>query len=175
MKDAKNLFQTERLIIVRAKEEDLSRIIEMEKAEDNKKFVWSETYEEHKLEIVDPNYELVLIKANNNKKIIGFCLLCLDFESKKCELKRIVIEDKGKGYGKETLKGILKYVFDSLDMNRFCLDVYQDNIIGIRLYESMGLYCEGVLRQNYKSERGYLDQIIYSLLREEYEKENNKL
>ena len=30
------------------------------------------------------------------------------------------------------------------------------------------MHRDGVLRQNYKSERGYLDQIIYSMLRSEY-------
>ena len=31
-----------------------------------------------------------------------------------------------------------------------------DNEIGIRLYESLGMHRDGVLRQNYKAERGYL-------------------
>ena len=30
------------------------------------------------------------------------------------------------------------------------------------------MHQDGVLRQNYLSDRGYLDQIIYSLLRSEY-------
>lgn len=43
--------------------------------------------------------------------------------------------------------------------------------VGIILYEKLGMHRDGVLRQNYKAERGYLDQIIYSLLRSEYVKQ----
>ena len=52
--------------------------------------------------------------------------------------------------------------------NRLWLDVYPDNAVGINLYESLGMHKDGILRQNYKAERGYLDQIIYSILRSEY-------
>ncbi len=31
------------------------------------------------------------------------------------------------------------------------------------------MHRDGVLRQNYLSDRGYLDQIIYSMLKSEYE------
>ncbi|GAB1456489.1 MAG: GNAT family protein [Spirochaetia bacterium] len=89
---------------------------------------------------------------------------------------RIVITGKAKGFGKETIKRVITYAFESLKMNRFWLDVYPDNYDGIKLYESLGMIREGTLRQNYKSERGYLDQIIYSLLETEYNelKQNNK-
>lgn len=75
---------------------------------------------------------------------------------------------------------LIKLAFEKLDINRFWLDVYPDNIYGIQLYESLGMHRDGVLRQNYKAERGYLDQIIYSMLRNEYFKfdksefENNR-
>ena len=52
--------------------------------------------------------------------------------------------------------------------DRFWLEVYPDNLYRIKLYESMGMHRDGVLSQNYKSERGYLDQIIYSMLKGEY-------
>ena len=46
-------------------------------------------------------------------------------------------------------------------------DAYPDNTIGIKLGESSGLRPDGILRQNCLSDRGYLDQIIYSMLKEE--------
>ena len=64
---------------------------------------------------------------------------------------------------------MIEYAFEETQTNRLWLDVYPDNPAGIHLYESLGMHRDGVLRQNYKAERGYLDQIIYSLLREEYE------
>ena len=68
------------------------------------------------------------------------------------------------------MEGLVKYAFEETETNRLWLDVYPDNISGINLYESLGMRKDGVLRQNYKAERGYLDQIIYSMLRSEYER-----
>lgn len=69
---------------------------------------------------------------------------------------------------KESMIALIKYAFHETNTNRLCLDVYPDNEIGIKLYEGLGMHRDGVLRQNYKAARGYLDQIIYSILREEY-------
>ena len=68
------------------------------------------------------------------------------------------------------MEGLVKYAFEETETNRLWLDVYPDNISGINLQESLGMHKDGVLRQNYKAERGYLDQIIYSMLRSEYER-----
>jgi RimJ/RimL family protein N-acetyltransferase len=84
------------------------------------------------------------------------------------ELRRIAITEKGLGFGREAMEAIMAFAFRELGTNRFWLDVYPDNLIGIRLYESLGMHLDGVLRQNYKSSRGYLDQIIYSMLKTEY-------
>ncbi|MCA1011776.1 GNAT family N-acetyltransferase [Halobacillus halophilus] len=175
MTKSKRLFQTERLIVDRANHNDISKIIEMEEAEGARDFVWSGTYDEHKLEVDDPNYELMIIKLENKDDPVGFSLSRLDFQSNKWELKRIVITKKGEGYGKEILIGLLKYAFETLAMNRFWLEVYLDNVVGIKLYEKVGFYREGVLRASYKSERGYLDQAIYSMLREEYKQRQSNL
>ena len=67
------------------------------------------------------------------------------------------------------MAALLRFAFEEMETNRFWLDVYPDNLVGIKLYESLGMHRDGVLRQNYKAERGYLDQIIYSMLRSEYE------
>nr|MBK5234863.1 GNAT family N-acetyltransferase [Clostridium sp.] len=95
-------------------------------------------------------------------------MIKLDFKSEIFELRRIAISHKGLGYGKESMIALLKYAFEERNVNRFWLDVYPDNVIGIKLYKGLGMHRDGVLRENYKSERGYLDQIIYSMLKREY-------
>ena len=37
------------------------------------------------------------------------------------------------------MKALLKHAFEEMNINRFWLDVYPDNIFGIRLYESLGM------------------------------------
>ncbi len=101
--------------------------------------------------------------------MVGYALIRLDFKSFIFELRRIAISEKAVGFGREAMEALLKFAFEETETNRFWLDVYPDNLIGIKLYESLGMHRDGVLRQNYKAERGYLDQIIYSMLRREYE------
>lgn len=159
---------TSRLNIKEANERDIETIIKIESHEDNRDFLWVGTYEEHKAEIEDPNHFLWVFRLKDSERVIGYALARIDRKSEIFELRRIAITDKGRGYGKEAMKAIIKFAFEDFGANRFWLDVYPDNTIGISLYEGLGMHCDGVLRQNYKSDRGYLDQIIYSLLRCEY-------
>lgn len=162
------MIDTERLLIVEAVESEIGTIMEIESHKDNRNFIWIGTYEEHKAEIEDKNHLLLVFKHRENLDIVGYALIRLDYKSEIFELRRIAISEKGNGYGKEAMLAILKYAFDDRNTNRFWLDVYPDNTIGIQLYESLGMHRDGVLRQSYKSERGYLDQIIYSMLKSEY-------
>ncbi len=162
------MIETKRLYITGAIESDIETIIELESHKDNRNFIWSGTYEEHKAEIEDKDYLLFVFKAKEGNATIGFALIKLDFKSEIFELRRIAISQKGMGYGKEVMMALLKYAFEEININRLWLDVYPDNVIGIKLYEGLGMHRDGVLRENYKSERGYLDQIIYSMLKSEY-------
>jgi len=159
---------TERLSIVDAAESDINMIIEMETHPDNRDFIWQGTYEDHLSEINDDQHLLLVFRRAEDDTPIGYSLSRVDFQSEVYELRRLVIADKGKGYGRETLEAHLKYAFEVLKVNRFWLDVFPDNLVGIKLYESVHMHRDGVLRQSYKADRGHLDQIIYSILKEEY-------
>ena len=162
------MLETKRLVIAEAVEADIEWIIAQESDEENRKFVWIGSREEHRAEIADPAHLLLVFREKDDGEKVGYALVHLDFKSERFELRRIVIALKNRGYGRESIEALMKYAFETLRFNRFWLDVYPDNTMGIALYESLGLHRDGVLRQNYKSERGYLDQIIYSMLREEY-------
>lgn len=163
------MIETKRLKIIPAKKTDIETIIEIENHPDNREFIWQGTYEDHLSEIFDPDHLLLKFVERTSENIIGYALIHLNLSSNIFELRRIAITEKGQGYGRETMEAIISYAFDKTRTNRLWLDVYPDNTVGIKLYESLGFVREGVLRQNYKSARGYLDQIIYSILREEYE------
>lgn len=162
------IFETERLKVYNAKKEDIDIIIDIENHKDNRDYLWQGSYKEHLNEINDKSHILAIVKKE--KDLIGYFLAKIYRKSDVFELRRIAITEKRKGYGKELIKAIIKYAFEELFINRFWLDVYHDHLVGIRLYESLGMQKDGVLRQNYKEERGYMDQIIYSILRSEYER-----
>lgn len=167
------MIETKHLYITNAIESDIKTIIEWENHKDNKKFVWSGTEKEHRDEIKDKDYLLFIFRRKKDDLNMGFALIKLELKSQTLELRRLVISHKGMGYGKEVLSALFKYAFEELDINRFWLDVYPDNFIGIKLYEKFGMHRDGVLRESYKSEYGYLDQIIFSKLKNEYFKEKN--
>lgn len=165
------MIVTERLNIVEARESDIPAIIELEEHKDNRDYLFIGTYEEHLEEIKSPNYLLLVFKKRENDKIVGYAFAQLDFKSDKFLLRRIAVSEKGVGYGKESLAALIKYSFEEMNMNRFWLDVYPFNKRGIHLYESLGMKRDGIMRQNHKDERGYLDQMVYSILREEYKED----
>lgn len=168
--EIKTIYKTERLSIDEARDVDIYRIMQLEEDPDNSDFIWVGTYDEHLAEIHDPNHRLYVFRILGEDEVMGYALIRLDFKSNIFELRRFVIDKKGMGYGKEALKGLLDHGFLDLNTNRFWLDVYPHNEIGIKLYEGIGFHCDGVLRENYKAKDGYRDQIIYSMLRCEYEK-----
>ena len=161
------LFQTKRMIALPAEAKDIPFIIYMENDPANRNFIWQGTEEQHRAEIADPAHILAVFRGEDGRNI-GYMLCHLDRKSEVFELRRIAIDAKGQGYGREAMEGTMRFAFETLRINRFWLDVYPDNAVGIRLYESLGMHRDGMLRQSYKSERGYLDQIIYSMLKGEY-------
>ena len=154
--------------ILEATFEDIPAIIALESHKDNRDYLWIGTEEEHREEIEDTNHLLLIFRKKDNSDIVGYALVRLNRKSEIFELRRIAISEKRKGYGREAMEALLKEAFENMGINRFWLDVYPDNVFGINLYESLGMHRDGVLRQNYKAERGYLDQIIYSMLKSEY-------
>lgn len=168
MDKLEKLFETKRLNIFEAVEFEIDRVITMEEDPENRNFIWQGTYEQHLEEIGSDSAYLLTFKKKEDDQLVGYCLIRFDKSSEVFELRRIAITEKGKGYGREIMEGILKFCFEDLKMNRFWLDVYPDNEIGIKLYTSLGLFHEGTHRQSYKSERGYLDQMVFSMLRDEY-------
>ena len=61
------------------------------------------------------------------------------------------------------------YAFETLNLNRVWLHVYEYNERGIRAYEKVGFKREGVLRQDRYHAGRYWDTITMAILREEWE------
>lgn len=165
-------IESPRLFMYDATKEDIKLIMHMEQSHANNRFICMGSEEEHRKEVDEADYMLLLFREKSDDRVMGYALIRLDFKSNVFELRRIVITEKAKGYGREALKAIIRYAFSETNTNRFWLDVYTEHTVGIKLYESLGMKKDGVLRQSYLSDRGYLDQCIYSILREEYKEED---
>ncbi len=170
----KPIIATERMDICLAQDGDIHQIMVLEEDEENRRFIWQGSYEEHLREIESEDTYLLTLKKKSCEGLLGFALCSLDKRSDSFELRRIAVSEKGRGYGREAIRGIIDYCFNSLESNRLWLDVYPHNEVGIHLYRSLGMTLEGRLRQSYRGADGYLDQFIFSILREEYRKEKIK-
>lgn len=84
------------------------------------------------------------------------------------EFRRIVITEKGRGYGREALRRVKSMAFGELKAHRLWLDVKEHNFRARHVYESEGFVVEGKLRECLKSEDGYESLVVMSILRDEY-------
>ncbi len=74
----------------------------------------------------------------------------------------------GDGLGTEATRVLVRWAFDTLNLNRVFLRVYADNARAIHCYEKVGFRPEGRLRQDRFQEGRYVDTVIMGLLREEH-------
>ena len=75
---------------------------------------------------------------------------------------------RGKGYGSDTLKTLINYGFNDLNLNKIWCEVYENNK-AIEIYRKIGFKDEGILRQQVYKNGKFLDSYILSMLRSEYE------
>ena len=86
----------------------------------------------------------------------------------------IMLGDKSiwnQGYGTEVMQLLLKHGFESLNLNRIQLHVYEANIWAIRAYEKVGFIHEGRKREAHYKNGKYEDILLMSVLRKEWNKE----
>ncbi|MFH2040274.1 MAG: GNAT family protein [Chloroflexota bacterium] len=112
------------------------------------------------------------IQDGENWRMIGDCGFHNISQINRSAEVGIFIGDKvlwNKGYGTETMQLLLKYGFESLNLNRISLVVYDDNPRALRAYEKAGFVLEGRRRQaKYKHGR-YGDELLMSILRSEWD------
>jgi RimJ/RimL family protein N-acetyltransferase len=84
----------------------------------------------------------------------------------------ICIGDKAawsKGYGSEATRLVVRHAFDTMNLNRVWLHVYEYNPRAARVYQKVGFRQEGRLRQDTFRDGRYWDTVVMGVLREEWE------
>lgn len=142
--------QTEKISIKKTDFKDLNKIIDFEK--ENSQFIQQYDISEH-TEILKNECHLSIFKKENNKLIGHIILTGISDQKKSVEFKRIVISEKGFGYGKDSIQLIKKICFERYNANRIWLDVYSDNKRAIQLYESQGFLKEKIIQEKERSLR----------------------
>jgi diamine N-acetyltransferase len=84
----------------------------------------------------------------------------------------IMIGDKeywNRGFGREVMKLMLRHGFNTLNLHRIWLRVFEHNLRGIKAYEHAGFIHEGRLRQDAFRNGKYCDLLVMSVLRTEWQ------
>jgi len=74
------------------------------------------------------------------------------------------------GFAKEASRLILAYAFNDLGLVKLRSQTHSKNPASIRLQESLGFVQEGVLRREVYVRGEYVDDLLYGMLKEEYDK-----
>ncbi len=149
---------------------DLDRILDMEKDPSNSSFIFPNSKRDHIDMIRDEHIAHLLIRSEQ-QDVVGFCILAgLKKEARSIELRRIIIQEKGKGYGRKAIRQLKQHCFVTLKAHRLWLDVFAFNERARALYRSEGFQEEVVLRASVRVEDRFEDLIIMSILEDAYAK-----
>lgn len=78
-------------------------------------------------------------------------------------------QHRGKGYGVDAMRLLLRFAFHELNLHRVYLTVFSYNTPAIRLYEKLGFHQEGVYREHILRDGQAYDMLLYGLLAKEWQ------
>ncbi|WP_242968422.1 GNAT family N-acetyltransferase [Clostridium combesii] len=81
---------------------------------------------------------------------------------------------RGKGYGTEAMRILLRYAFLERRLNKFNASVLDGNIGSTTMLKKLGCQQEGVRRQVVYTDGRYMDEILFGLTKDEFIK-NEKI
>jgi diamine N-acetyltransferase len=153
---------------------DLDAVIAIETDAQNLPFItpWDRT--QHEAAIRIPDFRHFIVEAGPGFERGGFVILqgCRN-PHRSVELKRLVLQPKGRGLGRTCVRHLKRMAFRDLHAHRFWLDVKSLNTRAQHLYLSEGFVEEGRLRESVRISSdladGYDSLVVMSLLDREYQ------
>jgi len=161
----------ERIYMRAMEKEDLGAILEWVNDPEMRHLTQKEEFPVSRLrgeELFEKDKIFFAICLNDNR-LIGF--LNLTINQRNATLG-ITIDRSywSKGYGKEATELALDYCFNTLNLHRVELWVFEFNERAIHLYEKLGFKKEGVHREAVYKKGKYWDVIDMGMLRDEWHK-----
>lgn len=157
---------------------DLPFVISAEQHADNAPYVNQWSQQRHESAIVAPDFGHFIVEFTGNNALsinrpsinappvaVGYLIVSgLQDQNEVLLLNRIVIVQKSKGYGRQALRQLKVFTFEQLGFHRLYMDVIASNQRAKALYLSEGFVIEGTLREAYKTDSGYEDMLMLSML-----------
>ncbi len=135
----------------------------------NRPFITPWERVQHESAVRIPDFRHFIVEAGVGWPAAGFAILqgCRN-QHGSVELKRLVLQPKGLGYGRACVRLLAAMAFRDLGAHRFWLDVKSRNARALALYRSEGFVEEGRLRESVRSDAGYDSLIVMSMLHDEH-------
>jgi RimJ/RimL family protein N-acetyltransferase len=122
------------LRISNTEETDLNYVLEAESNNENRQYIIPWSRENHLQAINDPDVAHLIVQ---HEVKVGYVILAGLLDSNQSiEFRRLVITEKGKGYGKSTVALIQKLAFETYHAHRLWLDVKVQNHRAQAIYPS---------------------------------------
>ncbi len=153
---------------------DITYVLSLEQDADNLPFItpWDRT--QHEAAIRFPDFRHFIIEGGEGLEPVGFVILigCRS-QHQSLELKRMVVQRKGQGFGRAALRVTKRVAFEDLKAHRFWLDVKQRNARAQAFYDSEGFVVEGTLRDAVKltledGVKSFDSLVVLSMLHSEF-------
>jgi diamine N-acetyltransferase len=120
---------------------------------------------------VDEHPLVIEVQQEEKWLPIGDCgFFKIDWRCRSGEVGILIGEKRfwNQGYGTEVMCLLLRHGFNTLNLNRICLDVFENNPGAIRSYEKAGFFHEGRKRQAMYKNGEYIDVLQMSVLKSEW-------
>ena len=109
---------------------------EMDRQPHAVRFVFQIGLEGHHRYYADPNVRYLNIECAG--EFLGYFILAHEPEAETVEFRRILLDKDARGVGQAAILAMEKYCRETYAMQRIWLDVYEDNEVGIHIYEKLG-------------------------------------
>ncbi len=120
----------------RTRAEDLDFVLRAEGDAENRRFVWQWTRAEHAAALASEDTAHFIIETEADERPVGYVILtglANPYSSASVELKRMVVTEKGRGYGRQALRLVQRLAFAERGAHRLWLDVVDHNVRAARL------------------------------------------
>jgi diamine N-acetyltransferase len=149
--------------------DDLAFVLQAEHDPANASFVEQSSHDRHVAALSDSDFAHRIVERRSDAQPVGYIILVgLKNPHQSLEFRRLVITDKGHGYGRAAVRFVKQVAFEQYHAHRLWLDVRAHNRRAQQLYQSEGFVIEGTLRECVKVEDHFESLAIMSLLCSEY-------
>ena len=149
-------------------EGDLDFVLREEGDEENRPFIGRWPRGRHLEALADEDVEH-LIAVDRGGGPVGYAILTgVRDPGRILCLKRLMVAEKGRGYGRAVLRLVKERAFGELGAHRLWLDVKEGNARARGLYGSEGFVQEGVLRDSFWTGEVHETLVVMSILESEY-------